>query len=292
MRRSLDTLAICTVLVLCASWGLQQVTVKLALPTFPPMTQMTIRSVGAGAMVLVWCMFTGRGKLLARDGSLFWGLFAGSLFAIEFMMIYTGLQWTEASRGTVFMYTAPFFVALGAMWLLPEERLTPIQWVGLLLSFLGVVLALGMPSLARSPLAFSGDLLILMGGALWGATTLAIKASPLRAISPEKVLLYQLGMGAVAGVIGMLVLGERLGAPTTAAVWAMIYQTVWVAGITFLLWFKLLAIYPASRLQAGTSLSPLFGVLGAFVILGEPLSISLVLAALLVVSGVILVNRR
>ena len=292
MRRTLDTLAICTVLLLCASWGLQQVSAKLAFVTFPPMLQMTIRSVGACTMVIVWCMITGRGQLLQRDGTLLWGLFAGSLFALEFIMIYFGLQWTDASRGAVFIYTAPFFVALGAMWLLPDEKLNRTQWFGLLLSFVGVVAALGLPSVASSPLSAWGDLLILGGGALWGATTLAIKASPLRSISPEKVLIYQLAVSAIAGAICATAVGEHLGPISATAVWSILYQTVWVAGITFLLWFKLLAIYPASKLQAGTSLSPLFGVVGAYLILNEPLSLSFVVAAALVVIGVILVNRR
>ncbi|MDF2809024.1 MAG: family transporter [Microvirga sp.] len=221
-----------------------------------------------------------------------WGLLAGFLFASEFVLIYVGLQWTEASRGAVFIYTAPFFVALGARWLLPEEKLSRVQWFGLLLSFIGVALALGVPRAATSPSAALGDLMLLAAGALWGATTLAIKASPLRSTSPEKVLIYQLAVSAAVGGLGAVVLGEQLGTSTTQAISALLYQTVWVAGITFLLWFRLLTLYPASQLQAGTSMSPLFGVLGAFILLGEPVSVSFVFATILVVAGVVLVNRR
>jgi drug/metabolite transporter (DMT)-like permease len=292
MRRPLDAVAIGALMLLCASWGLQQVAVKLALPTFPPMTQMGLRSAGASAMVIAWCAVTGRGGLLDRDGTFGWGLLVGFLFTAEFMLIYVGLQWTDASRSAVFLYTAPFFLALGARWLLPQERLGFAQWLGLLLSFAGVGIALGVPRAVPSARALLADLMVLAAGALWGVTTLAIKASRLRSTQPEKVLLYQLAMSAIGGALGAIVLREELGTASTPTIGALLYQTIWVAGITYVLWFRLLTVYPASPLQAGTSMTPLFGVVGAFLILGEPITPSFAVAAALVVSGLVLVNRR
>jgi drug/metabolite transporter (DMT)-like permease len=252
---------------------------------------MALRSVGAFLLVLLWCLATRQGRLLTRDGSLPWGMLAGLLFAHEYILIYVGLQWTGASRSAIFIYTAPFFVALGAHWLLPGERLGPLQWLGLAASFAGVAVALGTPAPATSSRALLGDLMVLLAGALWGATTLVIKATPLRSTPPEKVLLYQLAVSAVLGVAGAALAGETMGSVDALRIWALAYQTVWVAGITFVLWFQLLARYPAGPLQAGTSMTPVFGVLSAAFVLGEPLSSSLVLAAGLVVLGLVLVNR-
>ena len=291
-RRPLDAAAVALLLLLCLSWGFQQVVVKLAFETFPPIMQMTLRSAGACAVVLAWCAATGRGALFTRDGTLGWGVIAGLLFGVEFILIFVGLQWTDASRSAVFIYTAPFFVALGAMWLLPEERMGPAQWLGLLASFVGVAMALGVPHVAASPRAWLGDLMVLAGGALWGATTLVIKASPLRRAAPEKVLLYQLAVSAVVGAVAVLVAGERIGPISTVAVASVLYQTVWVAGVTYVLWFRLLSTYPASPLQAGTSMAPLFGVAAAAVVLGEPITRGFSVAVLLVVGGLVLVNRK
>jgi drug/metabolite transporter (DMT)-like permease len=292
MRRPLDALAIGTLVLLCLSWGLQQVAVKLALTAFPPMAQMGLRSAGACAIIVGWCILTGRGELLKRDGTLGWGLLAGLLFAVEFMLVYVGLQWTEASRSAVFLYTAPFFVAIGARWLLPEERLGVAQWLGLALSFAGVVIALGVPRAIPSASAVLGDLMILAAGALWAATTLVIKASPFRSASPEKVLIYQLAVSAVAGGLGAIISGEHFGPASGQAIGALLYQTIWVAGVTYLAWFRLLSTYPASPLQAGTSMTPLFGVLGGALILGEPVTIGFAISAAFVVAGLVLVNRR
>ncbi|MDX3904276.1 MAG: DMT family transporter [Pigmentiphaga sp.] len=291
-KRSLDVPAIAMLVLLCASWGAQQVSVKIALPAFPPLLQMGIRSAGAGLLLLVYCVLTGRGKLLARDGSLWLGIFSALLFAGEFVLIYVGLQWTDASRTSLFLYTAPFFVALGATWLLPAERLRWPQWMGLFLSFCGTAIVMGVPRAATSPYALWGDLMMIAAAMLWAATTLAIKASSLATVAPEKVLLYHHGVSAIVGLGAAAVAGESMGAVAFAPAMAMAYQTVWIAAITFLLWLRLLAAYPASTLQAGTSMSPLFGVAFAALILREPIGPLFLLAVALVVAGLVLVNHR
>ena len=291
-KRSLDVSAVAMLVLLCASWGAQQVSVKIALPAFPPFLQMGIRSAGAGLLVLLYCLAARRGKLFVRDGSLWLGIFSGLLFSGEFVLIYLGLQWTDASRTSLFLYTAPFFVALGATWLLHSERLRWPQWAGLALSFCGTAIVMGVPRAATSPHALLGDLMIIAAAVFWAATTLAIKATRLAAVPPEKVLLYQLAVSAAIGLGAAAATGESVGTLGFAPVMALTYQTVWIAAITFLLWLRLLTLYPASTLQAGTSMSPLFGVAFAALILHEPLGPLFLLAVALVVSGLILVNRR
>jgi len=75
------------------------------------------------------------------------------------------------------------------------------------------------------------------------------------------------------------------------AIGALAYQAVWVAGITFLFWFSLVQRFSASRLSAFTFLTPLFGVLGGHLVLGEPLTLGFGVAVVLVAGGLVLVNR-
>src|SRR5690606_15491527 len=98
--------------------------------------------------------------LFRRDGTLGAGLTVGTLFAIEFLLIYPGLQWTTASRAVVFIYTMPFFVVIGARWLLPGDRFNRSQWLGLLLSFAGMGVAFGVPAPAADPRQWLGDAMI------------------------------------------------------------------------------------------------------------------------------------
>ena len=118
--RPLSAGAIALMLMLCLSWGFNQIAVKLVIPDIPPFLQATIRSAGALLVILSIAWLRGV-KLFERDGTLGAGLFAGVMFGIEFVLIYRGLLLTSASRAVVFLYTAPFFVALGSYRFLGER---------------------------------------------------------------------------------------------------------------------------------------------------------------------------
>jgi drug/metabolite transporter (DMT)-like permease len=288
--RSFDATVLAMLVLLCASWGLQQAGIKLAMAEIPPLSQMAIRSTGGALLMLGYAWARGV-RVFQADGTSLHGLGIGLLFGAEFLLIYLGLSWTAASRSVVFLYTAPFFVALGAMWLLPGERLGRVQWIGLVLSFGGVALALGVPVPGASGASLVGDLFCLAGGVLWAATTLMIRGTRLRTAPAEKVILYQLVVSAAMAWVAAALAGEAITWPlsATAAGW-MGYQTVWVAFVTFVIWFRLVSRHPAGPLQAATAMTPLFGVGFGVLLIGEPLTLSLVLAAVLVVVGLLFVN--
>jgi drug/metabolite transporter (DMT)-like permease len=289
--RPLDVAAAALVVGLCVSWGGNQVAVKLAITDIPPLLQGAVRSAAAALIVLAWARQRGV-TLAARDGTLRSGTAAGVLFALEFILLYRGLVLTTASRAALLLYTAPLFVALGAFWFLPGERFGAVQWLGLVLAFSGVATALGWPQPRGSASTLFGDLMIIAAAAAWGATTLVIKATTLARAPFEKTLLYQLVVSAPLMGIAAAMFGERLSAlPSAVAIGALLYQTVWVVGITYPVWFALIMRYSASRLSAFTFLTPVFGVAAGHLVLGEPLAPSFLLALALVAAGLVLVNR-
>src|SRR5215469_178166 len=289
--RPLDLAAAAVMVGLCVSWGGNQVAVKLALPDIPPLIQGVVRSAAAALIVLAWARRRGV-RLSDRDGTLRAGTAAGLLFALEFILLYRGLLLTTASRAALLLYTAPLFVALGAFWLLPAERFGTAQWLGLMLAFGGVATALGVPQSIGGASTLFGDLLIVAAAVAWGATTLVIKATALARAPFEKTLLYQLVVSAPLMGIAAAVFGEHPSpTPSAVALGALVYQTVWVVGITYLVWFALITRYSASRLAAFTFLTPVFGVAAGHLMLGEPLTPSLLLALALVAGGLVLVNK-
>ena len=289
-ERPLDTRAIALILLLCLTWGFNQVVIKLVLPDIPPLTQAALRSLG-GLVVIVLVAKMRGAPLFRRDGTLRAGLFAGVLFGIEFILLYRGLVWTTASRAVVFLYTAPFFVAFGSYRFL-GERLSGMQWIGLLLSFAGVAVAIGVPQPDVDTKVLLGDLMSIGAGSLWAATTLIVKVSPLRTAPAEKGLGYQLAISVPVIGLGAWLAGETMTRwPGTMAIWLILYQAAWVIGATFLLWFMLIKAYSASKLSAFTFLTPLFGVAAGHFILHEPLTLAFGGAAILVTAGLYLVNR-
>jgi len=289
--RRLDPLAAAIMVVLCLSWGFNQVATKLAIHDIPPLTQATIRSIVAALIVALWCKARGI-PLLARDGTLLPGLAAGMFFGIEFILIYQGLAYTTAMRATLFIYLAPFIVVLGARVFLPADRFGAAQWLGLGLSFAGMLVAFGMPTPALDPRQIIGDVMMVGAALFWAATTLIIKASPLNRIPAEKVMLYQLVVSAPMLAVAAWAMGERMTAmPSALALGALAYQTFWVVSVTFVVWFAMIARYSANRLSAFTFLTPLFGVGAGHLVLGEPLTPAFGAAVALVAVGLVLVNR-
>lgn len=289
--RPLDALASAIVVVLCLSWGVNQVSVKLALYDIPPLTQAAIRSFGATLVVAAWALARGQ-SLFTRDGTLAAGLACGALFGAEFILIYQGLVFTTATRAVLFIYLAPFFVVLGARIFLPADRFHLPQWAGLALSFAGMLVAFGVPTPALDPRQIIGDVMMVGAAMLWAATTLLIKASRLSRVSSEKVMLYQLVVSGPMLALAALVAGEHLPlAPSALALGALAYQTLWVVSVTFVVWFALVVRYSANRLSAFTFLTPLFGVAAGHLVLGEPLTPAFAAAVALVAGGLVLVNR-
>jgi drug/metabolite transporter (DMT)-like permease len=288
--RPLSPVAIALMLMLCLSWGFNQIAVKLVLPDVPPMLQALIRSAGALPVLLIIGWLRGV-KFFQRDGTLWPGLSAGVIFGIEFVAIYRGLLLTSASRAVVFLYTAPFFVALGS-YLFLGERLRASQWGGLALCFAGVAVAIGVPQANVDANVLIGDLLIVAGGAMWAATTLLVKATALIKAPAEKGLGYQVALSIPILGLAAWISGERIThIPGPLSLSLMAYQAIWVVGLTFLLWFVLVKTYSASKLSAFTFITPLFGVVASYFILHDTLTLAFGAAALLVIAGLYLVNR-
>ena len=290
-KSRIDLAAVLMLVLLCASWGLQQVTIKVANQGIPPLLQAGIRSTGATILLCLW-MFLRRQRIFEKDGTLWWGIAAGLLFAIEFILVYWGLEYTVASRAAIFINTSPFVVALGAQIFIPGERLRLIQVVGLCCAFGGILIAFSESLNLPTHRILIGDGMLVLAAVFWGSTTVLIKAGPLSRIMAAKTLLYQLSVSAVVMLLGSLLKGEPgILRMTPVIVACLAYQTIWVAFITFLAWFWLLRTYPASRLVSFNFLTPVFGVLAGGLLLNEPITSRLLWTLVLVGTGIYLVNR-
>jgi drug/metabolite transporter (DMT)-like permease len=285
----LDTLAICLLLACCMFWGLQQILVKAIMDEVAPLFQASLRCIGASALLLVWCRLRGI-RLFVRDGSLFAGLLAGGLFAAEFACIYLGLRETTASRLTIFLYTAPFWVAALVPLFVKSERLRPLQWLGMACAFVAVAFAMRESMGSGNA---TGDFSGLAAGALWGLTTVVIRAHNLTRISPEKLLLYQIAATALVLPWLSWSLGETWSFDWSPLAWgSMFAQTVIGAFASYLTWMWMLGRYPATRISVFVFLTPLFALLFGTWLLNESATPTLLAALALVALGIVLVNKK
>jgi drug/metabolite transporter (DMT)-like permease len=283
--------AAATMVMLCAIWALGQIAVKVGVTGISPLWQAGLRSLGAAVVLAAWMSLRGIG-LRPAPGMGPWSVAIGTVFALEFVCLYIGLSLTTAARGSVLLYTAPFFVALGGHRLLADP-LTPTRIAGLALAFAGVVVALSDHGDGVSQGDWLGDLLCMGAGILWAITTLIIKATPLRTEPPERALFIQLAISAVLLLAASLAFGEPGVFAATPIIWAAFaWQVLAVASFSYLGWFVMVQRHSPAKVSAFTFLTPLFGVAFAAVLLGEALTLSLLAAAVLIAGGIWLVNRR
>lgn len=279
--------------LICLTWALGQVVLKYTAADMAPTLQIAIRS--AGAAVLTWAFVHWRGRqLFTLTGAWKPGLLVGALFAGEFFFVGEALRYTTASHVSIFLYTAPIFAALGLHIFLPEERLQPMQWAGVLLAFVGVVISF----LAReptmntetSPNMVLGDALSVLAGALWGATTVVVRGSRLKNAPATETLFYQLVGAFIILLLGAGLTNQLAVQWTWALALGLAFQIIVLSFVSLLIWFWLLRQFLASRLGVLSFMTPLFGVLLGVVLLNEPMESGFIIGAACIVAGLLLVS--
>ncbi len=272
--------------------GLNQALVKLVNVGFAPVFQAGLRSACAFLPVLAFAWIARR-RLSVTDGTLGPGIVNGLLFSGEFCLLFLALDYTSVARVSLFFYTMPFWVAVGAHFLIPGERLTRSRVVGLAIALAGVTLALsGNDAPSAGTRAWLGDLLAVGGGVLWAGIALLTRTTRLSSATPEMNLLYQLAVSAVLLLAVAPLFGEPIREVTPVILGIFTFQFLVVVAFGFVVWFWILVTYPVSDMASFGLLTPVFGVFFGWLIFDDELTPSFILSLLMVGSGIFLINSR
>ncbi|MEM9332760.1 MAG: DMT family transporter [Pseudomonadota bacterium] len=290
-KSHIDATGAIILIIFMAVLGLNQVAVKIVNDGMAPVFQAGLRSLAAAPLILIYCLWRKTPINVSRE-ILIPGFATGFAFAFEFALLFQAVQFTTVARASVFFYTMPFWVAIGAHFLIPGEKLTPMRILGLSLAGLGVAVALSNKNTQAGEFALLGDLMALAAATGWAAIALIARTTKFSTITPDLQLLYQLVVSAILLLPLALYLGDTFSEPTTTHWLIFAAQVVLVVCIGFMTWFWVLSIYPASDMASFSFLAPLFGVLFGWLILAEALTWTIVIALFFVGAGIILVNRR
>ncbi|GAA0565252.1 DMT family transporter [Halomonas salifodinae] len=291
-RRHLDMQASALMVLFCLALGFQQVAIKMVAMDISPLAQIALRSSLAALLVAALACWQGI-RLADIRAHLGPGILVGVGFTAEFVFVAWGLNYTLASHMSVFLYTAPVFAALGLHLLVPGEQLTRRQWMGVGLAFGGMVLAMAPATdIENAADILRGDILGLLAGLSWAATTLVIRRSSLSEAPPVQTLCYQLAIAGLLLLPATALLGDLGRIQVTGAVVASLaFQTLVISLAALLLWFALLRRYFASQLGIFSFLSPVFGVLFGALLLGEALTINFLMGGIALLIGLLVVTR-
>jgi drug/metabolite transporter (DMT)-like permease len=211
-------------------------------------------------------------------------------FGILVALLNYGLGFIPAARGALIFATMPLLtMVLGA--LLGRERLSAAKSAGVVLTIVGVGVALGEKAMARGAEAWIGELAVF-GSALCGAVCSILYRPYLTRYPtlPVSALAMLASVGALvplAWAEGFFTAVPRL----TSAGWATVLFIGASSGIGYFLWLLALKGTTPTRVTVFLALSPITAAVLGALLLGEPLSVAALAGLALVVLGLVAAHR-
>lgn len=281
--------------------GSNPVSVKFAVAEVPPLTLAALRFFVAGLLLVVLLRLVEPGRFPARrylPRLVALGVVGVGVNQAAFAL---GVDITTASHTAMVYATAPIWgMLLGAALGLERPRLRGVFGVALALVGLGLVVA-GSTGESSSGASVSGDLLIMVAAACWGAY--AVLSLPLLrgeddgdeagGLSPLAVGAYSVLFGGVAllplGLPGAVGTGWGV---VSGGVWAAVaYSTLCVSAYGFAAWQGGISRVGANRVLVYQYLMTLVGVSAGVLLLGEGIGASVLIGAAVLLCGVYLARR-
>ncbi|MEQ6918158.1 DMT family transporter [Halomonas aquatica] len=292
-RPALGTLAL--ILAIGVFWGGNWPAVRFILRDLPPFTLRAIGFTAGALMLLGWARWRG---LSWRVGAREWPwLVVTGLFTILGFNLGTAFAQLRmpTSQAAIIAFTMPCW-ALLLGWGLLGERVRPRQWLGLTTGQLGLVVLLGPAALAARGEDLVGPVIVLGAAVSWAMGTVLIKRRGPWESHAVVITGWQFAVCAVPMVVLML-WRESPPSPTDwhGATWlALGYHLVFSICLAQMLWFRNVNRLTLGESTISTLIIPVIGVGSASLLLGEPLTLQVVVALLLILGAIaiVMLGRR
>jgi len=274
---------------LCILFGANAVAIKISLTGLGVFTTAGLRFALASITIFLWARYTG--KPLAINLTQLRQLILLSItFFTQISLFSFGLARTTASHGTLIGNILPFMVMILAHFFIPGDRINLRKISGLILGFSGVVLLL-LDSITMTGRMLQGDMLVLMAVLFWSCNVVYIKKI-VEKLHPVQVTIYPMIMIAPLFLFCGFLFDEPMVRFIDATIIkAMLYQTFVTTSFGFVAWNTMIRKFGASTLHSFIFIMPISGVFLGVVLLDEPLTANLIFSIVLVVTGLIVVNR-
>ncbi len=299
--RPLNPASVSLMLLTAALWGGTVVAVKYSEDALPPIAVAAVRFSLAAAFVCGWSRLAGRPLRLAT-GQTSLALIAGVLLFVQISLFNLAAFWSSASHGILLIATFVIWVALIEHFITRSDSLTRRKLCGLALATTGVVFTLlsvdqpNTPSsvpAATDSATLAGDLIMLLSAMVLSVKVVFIKHA-VRHVEPAKLIFWHHVTGALLFSIFTAVVEDNSGftwqSLTAPVMLGLLYQGLLVGGLCFVIQASLLRYHSATQVAVFGFATPLFGVVAAVVLRGDPFSLWLVASGCCVAVGIYLVN--
>lgn len=275
---------------LCILFGANAVAIKISLSGLGVFTTAGLRFSLAAITIFIWALMTGR-SFYIRAGQFQKLLVISILFTAQLSLFYLGLSKSNASRGTLLVNFQPFMTLFLAHYFIPGDQITRRKILGILMGFAGVAFVF-LEKKGITTDFKAGDLMILSAAFIWSCSAVYTKRI-IHAFKPFHMVLYPMVFS-----VPFFFLEGFLWDPTMIAhvdghvLCALLYQGLVTASFCFVAWITLLQKYGAVALHSFIFIMPISGVVLGGWMLGEPITGNILIALVLIVSGILVVQFR
>ena len=275
---------------ICMLFGANAVAIKISLEGIGVFTSAGIRFGVASITIVLWAKITGRSLKIKKE-QILQLLVISIVFTIQLSFFYLGLSKSNASRGTLLANFQPFFTLFLAHFFIPGDQITRRKILGILMGFAGVAFVFLEKKGVTSDFN-TGDLMILTAAFLWACNAVYTKRI-ISAFQPFQVALFPMFFSVPLFFLGGVLWDQHMIAFLNAKIiGAMVYQSWVTASFGFVAWMSLLQKYGAVALHSFIFIMPIAGVLLGGLILGEPITINIMIALVLIVAGILIIHYR
>jgi drug/metabolite transporter (DMT)-like permease len=137
-----------------------------------------------------------------------------------------------------------------------------------------------------------GDLFAITSAILWAMIIYLAKGTNFKNVPPEMQLVWMVMVSAPILLLASFFFGDLVRDFQIIHLWGLLFQSIVVVAGGFLFWLWLISIYPASGVASFSFLSPIFTILFGWLLLNESVNLIFIIAAILVIFGLICINKR
>ncbi len=289
MAKREETMVILAYVAVCILWGSTYLAIRIGVSDFPPALFAGIRFLIAGALVLIYAY--SRGYKFPDN---FTDVRRQAIVGLFLLLGGNGLvvwaeQWVYSGATALLLAIVPLFNAI-LEWFLPTgPRIGLKGWFGLLLGFFGVALLVFTGSETRI-IDVPGGIVLLLAAFSWSLGSVYSKT-----FKASGTMVGNIGLQMLAGGIGLTIVGLLLGEAsnihlTSKGLGALAYLIIFGSILGYSSYIYLLQKWPASKAGTYAYVNPVVGVILGAVILGEPVSPNVFISAIIILSGVLLVQ--
>lgn len=283
-ERALSPLHMGLILGVMLLWGINFAVAKIGLLQLPPMLFMACRFALVAVLLLPFAKLP-RGQWRAVFA------IAVTLGLLHFSFMFNGLKTVDAATASIaIQLQVPFASLLAAVFF--QDKLGWRRALGMAIAFLGVAVIAGEPRLEGQYLALG---FVITASFIWSISNVQIKL--LKDIDGVSLNAWVATFATPMLIAASLAMEDgqwqALRAADGWAYFAVVYQAVVVVVIGYGYWYWLMRRYKINQIMPATLLVPPFGVLSGVVLLGEDLTLSLMIGGVMTILGVgIIILRR